>query len=154
MVMTFVTIQFSSLKDSWLSKLIEWFTWGNYAHVDVVLPNGDLIGARLFGGVRIRRDDLAYSKVKRYAVDVPESTADAIYATLRHEVGAGYDWLGILSFPLRLRWNRPSKWFCSELVAWAFYINGVRLVAEPRFERLSPRDLRLSPILKPLSGQE
>lgn len=148
--MTEIIIQFSSLKHSWMSKLIEWFTWGKYAHVDVVLPNGDIIGARLFGGVRIRRDSLSYSRVKRYSVTVPESTAASIYGTLRAQVGAGYDWLGILSFPLRLRWNRSDKWFCSELVAWAFYINGVQLVTEPKFERLSPRDLRLSPILKPI----
>jgi hypothetical protein len=153
MVMTNIIIQFSSLKGSFFSKLIEWFTWGNYAHVDVIMPRGAaIIGARLIGGVQIRTNDMDYSKIKQYSISVPEATADQIYASLRGQVGAGYDWLGILSFPLRLRWNRPNRWFCSELIAWAFYVNGVQLVSEPRFERLTPRDLRLSPVLRPLPG--
>lgn len=121
---------------------IRWFTWSSYNHVDFVLSDGSLLGAKASGGVRVR-EPLAGKKVT-YTVDAPESV---LYAA-QSQIGKSYDFMAIVGFLFRRRWHRPNRWFCSEFVAWAFEQGGYPLLRSEGLYRLTPRDLMMSPILR------
>lgn len=111
-------LQFAQGDDAF-AKAIEWYGGGPlYSHVDTVMSDGSLLGARLDGGVLIRPANyLATEKVLR--VDVPSSPSqDAAYHTfLMAQLGKPYDKEGILGFVFGRDWRDPNAWFCSEMVA-------------------------------------
>jgi hypothetical protein len=138
-----ITLQFSAqrLPASWL---IRWFTWSPFSHVDLVLPDGRLLGARGSGGVAIR-DPEPFYKVARFQVDAPDRVLDLA----AEQIGKPYDWAAILGIAARGDWQDQGRWFCSELVAWAFQQAGRPLLRANHFHRITPRDLLLSPYLLP-----
>jgi hypothetical protein len=142
-----ITLQFSTTKHI-SSKAIQFFTWSWASHVDFVLPNGKLFGALATqdgGGVRLH-DAENYTRIERFQVDAPESIIDIAMT----QEGKPYDWAGIFGLVLRERnWEDDDKWFCSELVAWSFKQGGFPLLNETT-SRITPRDLLISPLLKPI----
>ena len=142
-----ITLQFSTTKHI-SSKAIQFFTWSWASHVDFVLPDGKLFGALATqdgGGVRLH-DALNYTQIERFQVDAPESIIDITMT----QAGKPYDWSGIFGLVLRERnWEDDDKWFCSELVAWSFKQGGFPLLNETT-SRITPRDLLISPLLKPI----
>jgi uncharacterized protein YycO len=140
-----ITLQFVT-ESGWQSALIRWFTWSDYSHVDFLLADGSLLGARLDGGVKIRPSNYANFKAKGiYQIEAPGTVLD--YA--KKQLGKPYDARGILNFGLHRRnWRDESAWFCSELVAAAFEQGGLPIVNTPDAGRVTPRDLTLSPLLK------
>lgn len=142
-----ITLQFSTTKHI-SSKAIRFFTWSWASHVDFVLPNGKLFGALATqdgGGVRLH-DAENYTRIERFQVDAPESIIDIAMT----QEGKPYDWAGIFGLVLRERnWEDDDKWFCSELVAWSFKQGGFPLLNETT-SRITPRDLLISPLLKPI----
>lgn len=139
-----ITLQFSAqhLPGSWL---IRRFTWSPFSHVDLVLPDGRLLGARGSGGVAIRDQD-EFSAVAQFQVDAPASVLDIAAS----QVGKPYDWEALAGFVSRRDWQDNDSWFCSELVAWAFAQAGSPLLRTTNLNRITPRDLLLSPLLMPL----
>lgn len=94
------------------SRLIAWYGqgYGGYSHVDAVLPDGRLLGARsdavggVYPGVRVRPAN--YEKwVRRTLVELPvtESRAHAWVEALQRQVGCQYDKQAILGFILGRR---------------------------------------------------
>lgn len=142
-----ITLQFSTTRHI-SSKAIQFFTWSWASHVDFVLPNGKLFGALATqdgGGVRLH-DAENYTRIERFQVDAPESIIDIAMT----QAGKPYDWAGIFGLVLRERnWEDDDKWFCSELVAWSFKQGGFPLLNETT-SRITPRDLLISPLLKPI----
>lgn len=108
------------------SATIEWFGGGPlYSHVDAVLDTGDLLGARIDGGVAIRSPDyIGTEPVLR--VDLPASgiVSGRFYDFLNHQLGKPYDSEGILAFLTGRDWREPDAWFCSELLAAALEFCG------------------------------
>jgi uncharacterized protein YycO len=137
-----ITLQFSAQAKpgSWL---IRKFSWSDYSHVDFVLPDGTLLGATGSKGVAIRQPD-AYSACDRFVVDAPASVLDIAAS----QIGKPYDWPAILGFVAQHNWQDENAWFCSEFVFWALNQSGVALLRAPK-HRITPRDLLLSPYLKP-----
>ena len=136
-----ITVQFSRKRDPF-SALIRWFTWSEFSHVDIVLPDGRLLGATALGGVQIRTPE-KFEAVEQFTVEAP----DDVVKIASLEVGKPYDWTGIFGIVGRRNWQDPDRWFCSELVAWAFQKAGCPLLRSPRSHRITPRDLLLSPHL-------
>jgi uncharacterized protein YycO len=136
-----IILQFST-STSIGSRLIDWFTWGNYSHVDIVLADGSWFGARS-DGVKARAP-YPVSKFMRMEVEAP----DAVLAIALLQEGKPYDFMAILGFIFKRDWQNDSKWFCSELVAWAFQEGGMHLINAEHLNRVSPRDLMMSPLLK------
>lgn len=109
-----------------LSNLIAWFSAGTFSHVDTVLPNGALLGARndCIGGkppgVQIRPPYYmnAATKVRMWLNTTPEQEA-VYYDFLNAQLGKPYDKIAIIGFAVDRDWRDPSDWFCSELVAAA-----------------------------------
>lgn len=148
-----IVIQFSTQKGfgSWL---IRWLTWSDWSHVDFVLPDGTLLGARLIGGVKVRRVNYLGKSAKkaRFAIlGAPDSVIERAYS----QIGKPYDWRGILNFALHRNWRETDSWFCDELVAWCCEQQGTPLLnpATP-VRRLTPRDLTLSVRLSGTSATE
>jgi len=121
------------------SRLIEWFGGGGFSHVDAVLPNGALLGARSDAiggqdpGVRIRPPGYeAWPRLIIMRKEVPASQARAWERFLAAQVGAPYDKRGIWDFVTGGNltdsgrdWRDPSAWFCSELWVRSLEVAGV-----------------------------
>lgn len=116
--------------------------------MDLVLPDGRLIGAVPLKGVVIRNesdldDEFAYYRVK-VEIDNPY-----VYAVV--ETGKGYDWSGLFGFIARKAFGKNNdRWFCSEYIAWVIERAGVRLVSKEGW-RITPQDLVESPLLERVS---
>lgn len=127
-------------------RVVKLATWSWCSHVDIVLPDGRLLGAVPRYGVSIR--DLLDSKPDtRYEDYLVNAPADRVIQCAMQHLGKPYDWRGIVGFGTRRDWHHPDRWFCSELVAEAFSEAGVPLLRGDKTWRLSPRDLLLSPLL-------
>lgn len=124
------------------SRLIAWYGngYGGYSHVDAVLPDGSLLGARsdrVGGqppGVRIRPAN--YDKwVRRVVLGLSVSSTDAFTweAWLRSQVGKPYDMPAIWGFLLGRKTEEKGQWICSALQAGALEAVGAmhRLLVPP-----------------------
>ena len=101
------------------SQVIEWFGGGPlFSHVDTVLPDGQLLGARLDGGVQTRPVGY-FGDLKTLRIDlVCSDLATGRYLEfIQSQLGKPYDSTGILSFVTGRDWQEDDSWFCSELVA-------------------------------------
>jgi len=137
-----VTLQFSCSR-SIAASAIRFGTWSWCSHVDLVLPDGSLLGA-IPGGVQIHRLEEP-ARVERFRVAADEG---AVVAAMQSQLGRPYDWDGILGWTFRRDWQEEDSWFCSELVAWAFQQAGNPLLRAECVHRITPRDLLLSPLLQ------
>lgn len=105
------------------SELIEWFDRGVYSHVDSVLPDGSLLGARsdevegIPSGVQIRPATYVskYQSIKRVFLHCPDEVAAEYYAFLHEQLGKPYDETAIVAFVMGRNWEEDDSWFCSEL---------------------------------------
>jgi uncharacterized protein YycO len=140
-----ITLQLVT-SSGWGSALIRWRTWSDYSHVDFVLPDGKLLGARSEGGVQIRPANYEnFTKLAQYQIEAPQAVLD--YA--QQQIGKPYDMRSIINFGLHRDWREDDSWFCSELVAASFEHGGFPLLnIEESVSRVSPRDITLSPYLK------
>lgn len=139
-----IKLQFST-NNSIGSCLVRWFTWSEFSHVDFLLDDNTLLGAD-FGGVAIRNNNPdRFTKTVVFEIDAPQD----VITIARQEIGKGYDFAGILGLLHRRNWQSKSKWFCSELVAYAFNRAGYPLLNNSEAHwRITPRDLMKSPYLK------
>lgn len=132
-----------------VARFIQLFTWSDFSHVDAVLPDGSLLGARAQGGVRIRTATyLGTAKTARFHVALSEAQTAAVWTFLRAQIGKPYDFTAILGLLARRDWQNEDKWFCSELIAAACAAAGSPLVRELQ-DRITPRDLLISPRILP-----
>ena len=129
-----------------LSDAIQWDTWGRWSHVEFIFSDG-YFGSRFNGGVKLRPFD--YIKVKNSLechVEVSDDQYTLIYDFLKKQDGKPYDKTSILGFIIHRDWKSDDSWFCSELVAAAFLEAGIALLRTTDVNRISPRDLSLSPL--------
>lgn len=147
--MTQIVMQFAGSK-SLTSRLIQWFGHGQFAHVDTVMPDGTLLGARndvmagFPAGVQIRAAD--YQKgytTKKVAIPCTQAQQDAYYAFVLNQVGKPYDNKAIVAFAAGTNWNDRNAWFCSELNTAALQQCGwLKTLSEPP-QKITPDDLLL-----------
>lgn len=105
------------------SALIRWWTDSRWSHVDAVLPDGRLLGARpdypVGGqtGVQIRPANYA-AFTGRLVVQVETEAAGAFYLALRRQLGKPYSWGGVLDFVFDQDGDiiAPDGWFCDSLL--------------------------------------
>lgn len=131
-----IMLQFSG-SSQFGSRIIQYGTWSWAGHVDFVLPDGSLLGSVATsptwcgkkGKPGVCYHDMKplkeYSRVERYTVDA----SDAVLEYAKSQLGKPYDWIGVLNFVVQdSDWMDEDKWFCSELVAWAFEMAGDPLI--------------------------
>jgi hypothetical protein len=146
-----ITLQLSSMDDVG-SLAIRAFSHGAFSHVDAVLLNGDLLGARsdqlgsIPAGVQIRRPGYAeFSALRHVVVPTTPECEQAFYDFLQTQIGKPYDHSAILGFALDRDWRQSDSWFCSELIAAALEKAGYFsfCLAAPA-NKITPADLLLA----------
>lgn len=133
-----ITLVFSNLGIPIISPVISWHDQSWVNHVGVRSFEGLGVIEALPGGVRVNQSP---SGVTVDEITVPfDGSLVAFHAFLFDQIGKPYDYLGVLSFPFRSRWQRQDSWFCSELIAAAVNFAG----ASPPFvqaKRVAPVDI-------------
>lgn len=133
------------------SPLIRIATWSRFSHCDLVTCTGTLIGAVAFSGVKEYPFAERLAEATHTQLFEVDADAAALEAAARGQLGKGYDWLACLGVGLHRDWRSPNRWFCSELIAWAFERAGQPLVNPLVYiNRVTPETLLRSPLLKPL----
>lgn len=121
---------------------------GEYSHVEIVTPDNWLISCEPFKGVcylKLEERVQQASHYEMFCVDAPAS----VITRADSQIGKPYDLVGAIGLGLQRDWSAQHKWWCSEHVAWSFQMEGVPLVnPEVKYNRISPDDLLLSPLLK------
>lgn len=101
-------------------------SWCPYTHVDIVMPDGQLLGARADGGVLIRAADYQpFAATLVVDIAVADEIEAAYYAFARAQIGKPYDFTAIAHMALidvdpakptqERDWRENDSWFCSEL---------------------------------------
>ena len=116
-----ITLQF--VGSSALSSLfIELKGGGPYSHVDIVLLDGMLLGARSDSvggqppGVRIRPPDYEdWEHVAQIAIDCTPAQEALAYDFAHTQLGKPYDNTAIIGFIFNRNWREDDSWICSEL---------------------------------------
>jgi hypothetical protein len=105
-----------------LSGGIAWFSAGQFSHVDTLLDDGRLLGARsnsikgIPPGVQIR--PAGYAKFSRRVVfEIPcNELQEASYHAFEYsQLGKPYDKDAIWGFVTNRNWHDEGWWICSEL---------------------------------------
>lgn len=103
------------------SSAISWFSSGHFSHVDIVLPDDRLLGARSDAadgvkGVAVRRANYELWN-KRVVFSVPATNVQVAtaYKFAFAQVGKPYDHTAILGFMFNRAWMDSDSWYCSEL---------------------------------------
>lgn len=127
------------------SRLIQIRTWSKWNHVAFVVDDGLVLGA-LSQGVCITKPD-STADTRDFVINAPKFDWAWVYA----QVGKPYDWTAIAGIALERDWTADDSWFCSELVATAFERSGTPLLRARQLNRVTPRDVSISPLLRPAS---
>jgi hypothetical protein len=144
-----IVLQFAS-NTSLGSRLIEWYDHGKYSHVDTVLPDGSLLGARddvigaVPAGVQVRPADYVHGDMLlRVTLPAPDAIVNAYYAFVSAQIGKPYDETAIKAFAAGRNWIEDDSWFCSELCAAGLEKAGyVHMLSAP-VNKIAPDDLLL-----------
>jgi len=132
------------------SSLIEWFDHDRYSHVDLVLRDGTLLGARddmilgIPAGVQIRPSSYVDGEsVLRVSVPCTDEQEAAFYAYAQEQVGKPYDQEAIAAFVVGRNWRDPNDWYCSELGAACTEKSGIVPPLIAPCNKIAPGDLAL-----------
>ena len=150
--MTAIILQFSYQRDLG-ADLIKYFGHGaGFSHVDAVLPDGSLLGARsdvcqgVPPGVQIRPPLYAdFARTLRVSLDATDTQLHGFNNFLQGQIGKPYDMEAIIGFAVGRDWRAPDSWFCSELQGAALEACGwfPFALATPA-NKLDPDDLLLA----------
>lgn len=106
------------------SQVIAWFSAGHFSHVDALLDDGTLLGARSDkvggqpAGVQIRPQDyINFSRRVVMAIPATDAQNTTFYSFLRSQLGKPYDSEAIWAFLFNRDWRETDSWICSELQA-------------------------------------
>lgn len=119
--MTEIKLQFVREK-AFSSEIIAWFSSGHLSHVDYVLDNGKLLGARsdiindIPSGVQIRPANYCNWVVcEIMRVPCTDQQKLNFEKFLYAQLGKPYDDLAIIAFAVNRNWRQDDSWICSEL---------------------------------------
>jgi hypothetical protein len=120
-----IRLQFSA-EAGFAAEAVKLYQRGWPSHVDALLPDGTLLGARLENGVAVRA--YGYAKFTRVAViELPQPLGADREATflafLKRQLGKPYDMKAIVAFTVERDWRDERAWFCSELIARALEVS-------------------------------
>lgn len=129
--MPVLTAQFVGTR-GFVSRMVEWKGAGRYSHVDLVMPNENLLGARSDrtggkpSGVQVRPPNYeAFDPVTRIDINVFKNQEDRFWSFAMAQVGKPYDRLSILGFMINRDWMQTDSWICSELAMAAYASAGI-----------------------------
>lgn len=136
-----IRLQFST-ESGILSEIIRTFDHGWCSHVDAILPDNTLLGARSDGGVQIRPPN--YTKFTRTQIVSIPIDDKPFLEFLHAQVGKPYDSTAIFAFAFDRDWREDDSWFCSELQAAALEKVWFQHKLSTAANRITPSDLLLA----------
>lgn len=122
------------------SLLIRLMTWSTWSHIAIV--DGDEVIEAVYP--KVRRVPLAVflkGKSKVHYDLLPCQDAEGIVSAANSQVGKRYDIGAIFGIFFRRDWHDHDKWFCSELIGWAFWMGGTPIFRNRRLRRVTPEHL-------------
>jgi uncharacterized protein YycO len=123
-----------------VSVAIRVFTWSDWSHVAII--DGNEIIEAVWPKVRVSKLEEAKNKYESWVIAEVKTKNDAeIIKAARSQVGKPYDIGAIFGFVARRNWEKTDKWFCSELVAWAFSQANEPLFRPGTFSRVTPQHI-------------
>lgn len=125
--------------------IIRWHTWSWAAHAGFEFMPDYYLDATFRRGVAVHSGLGDPKTVQFFTVDCPTETWDAVRKWAFDQLGKPYDWSAICGMAAHRDWHDPGSWFCSELVVAAFEHVGFPLLRTNHLDRVTPRDLLLSP---------
>lgn len=142
--MTALRLQFAD-EPRWYAPVIRWFSHSDYCHVDIVVDDGALIGARPIGGVARRPANyLPFTRTQIVTVPLTDEGYHAAMDFLFKQIGKPYDASAFFAFAFARDWREDDSWFCSELATAVLEAGGAfaHPLCAPK-EKMTPGDLRL-----------
>lgn len=129
-----------------ISAMIRWQTRSEYSHAAFFLPCGRIIESWQGSGVRIKTLD-DWHGVESFGVHgmTNEQWEQAI-SFAREQIGKKYDYRGVCRFVSRRKVPADDRWFCSELVAKALEVAGIKLFRNLDSTEISPGMIARSPL--------
>jgi hypothetical protein len=125
------------------SHLIEWKGDDEISHVNVVTPDGKLLGSLMDGGVQVRAADYEKFVLQiRVTIPVTDEQYDKFWASVNAKIGWKYDKAGIVGIALGRNIERAGTVFCSELQAKAIQDAQIIWIAKDP-AKIDPETLRL-----------
>ena len=122
------------------AALIRAVTWSPWSHV--VIVDGDEAIEAVWPAVRVVPVTKVLASHGRYAfADLPCTDPAAVIAAARSQVGKPYDLSALFGLLAHRDWQEEDRWFCSELVAWAFDQGGSPLFRREANHRITPQHL-------------
>lgn len=126
-----IVLQYSTSSDL-MSAMIRYRSGSKWSHVDVVLPDGYLVGARAFRetttdnlytyakGVQKRHANYhQFSHALRVKIKNKSCAAD-YYDWIEKQIGKPYDMSAIWGFTFNREWRSDDAWFCDEMILAGF----------------------------------
>ena len=129
--------------------VIRWWTWSWAAHAALMLDDGWVLDATPSRGVSIHAA-VAAKRVQMFRIDCDAAVLMRAEVWARGQVGKPYAWSAIFGMAVRRDWRDQGSYFCSELIECAFEAASFPLLRELHTNRVTPRDLLLSPRLRPV----
>lgn len=119
-----IKLKFSA-SDGVVSRVVRWFTWSKWSHVEAIISDGTIISADSTKNsvVNIENKPVKYSRV--VYISVTKDQRNKFEAFLRQQLGYKYDFYGIISFIIRRDIEARKRWFCSELIVAALAAAGI-----------------------------
>lgn len=137
-----------------VSKLIRWQTRSEYSHAAWLCEDGSVYEAWNSGferNLNLGKAHLPGTVIDLFDIDglTPEKRR-VIEAYFDGELGAPYDYWGVLKFLSRRDAPSDDRWFCSEVVTSGLYRAGLHIF-NPGFAppwKVYPGELAFSPLTK------
>ncbi|HJW26438.1 MAG TPA: YiiX/YebB-like N1pC/P60 family cysteine hydrolase [Rhodocyclaceae bacterium] len=133
------------------AALIRAVTWSAWSHVALV--DGDQVIEAVWPAVRVAPlAEVIASHSDHVIADLPCHSPEDVIKAARSQVGKPYDLTALAGLLAHRDWQENDRWFCSELVAWAFSQGGSPLFRPEAMHRITPQHLwMLSPSNNQLS---
>lgn len=123
---------------SWLIRTVSWSEW---SHVEVVLPDGRLLGASAPHGVGLSTLDERMDLASHVAIMTFPGDFSAAAAWGETQIGKPYDWLGVAGLGLHRDWEAEDSWWCSEFAAEFLKQGGYEPYRADVINRLTPQHI-------------
>ena len=140
--MSHIYLAFSYNNSSPISRLIRFFTWGEYSHVALVNPETGLaLESNHSTGVQLTTLSQFFLRSIPEIRRIPHSSPAEVWSAATSQIGKEYDMAFLWGWILRRNWQDPEKWSCSELIAWAAKEGGKGIISDDRISRVVPEHL-------------
>lgn len=145
---------FFKKNDSFISRIIAYFTKSEYTHVGLIVAYDELsniatiIESDRFVDTRINIIELDQQKHEIYTVDKSQDETDRVLEYAYKSVGIKYDYLQILGLLISLVFgteyrffDRKNKLICSELIDLSYYKAGIKRSTDMNLGSITPQEL-------------